>query len=129
VTIGQTVSIVVTVSNPGSVNVNFTIQVRWASVNVTQMSETLTANQQKSFTLSWDTTMYGAGTDTLSVVIFNDGAWSNTSAGSSYSLVAPPQPFFTSTVIAAIGGGVLAAAVALLGVFLGLRRRKKPAAL
>src|SRR2546428_474706 len=103
-TVGQTVSVTVTVSNPGNVNVDFTIQVRWASVNVTQMSETLMANQQKSFTLSWDTTMYGAGTSTLSVVIFNDGAWSDTSAGSSYSLAAPPQPFFTSTVIAAISG-------------------------
>jgi len=126
-TVGQTVSVTVTVSNPGNVNVDFTIQVRWASVNVTQMSETLMANQQKSFTLSWDTTMYGAGTSTLSVVIFNDGAWSDTSAGSSYSLAAPPQPFFTSTVIAAISG--VSAAVVLLGLFLGLRRRRKPAAL
>ncbi len=126
-TIGQTVSVNVTVSNPGNVNVDFTIQVRWASVNVTQMSETLMANQQKSFTLSWDTTMYGAGTSTLSVVIFNDGAWSDTNAGSSYSLAAPPQPFFTSTVIAAISG--VSAAVVLLGLFLGLRRRRKPAAL
>src|SRR2546427_1366714 len=126
-TIGQVVSVTVTVSNPGNVNVDFTIQVRWASVNVTQMSETLMANQQKSFTLSWDTTMYGAGTSTLSVVIFNDGAWSDTNAGSSYSLTAPPQPFFTSTVIAAISG--VSAAVVLLGLFLGLRRRRKPAAL
>src|SRR6266568_2336049 len=126
-TVGQTVSVTVTVSNPGNVNVDFTIQVRWASVNVTQMSETLMANQQKSFTLSWDTTMYGAGTSTLSVVIFNDGAWSDTSAGSSYSLAAPPQPFFTSTVIAAISG--VSAAVVLLGLFFGLRRRRKPAAL
>src|SRR2546427_3651237 len=126
-TVGQTVSVTVTVSNPGNVNVDFTIQVRWASVNVTQMSETLLANQQKSFTLSWDTTMYGAGTSTLSVVIFNDGAWSDTSAGSSYSLTAPPQPFFTSTVIATISG--VSAAVVLLGLFLGLRRRRKPAAL
>src|SRR3989441_723163 len=126
-TVGQTVSVTVTVSNPGNVNVDFTIQVRWASVNVTQMSETLLANQQKSFTLSWDTTMYGAGTSTLSVVIFNDGAWSDTSAGSSYSLTAPPQPFFTSTVIATISG--VSAAVVLLGRFLGLRRRRKPAAL
>src|SRR5205807_3046801 len=112
-TIGQTVSVNVTVPNPGNVNVDFSIQVRWASVNVTQMSETLMANQQKSFTLSWDTTMYGAGTSTLSVVIFNDGAWSNTSAGSNYSLTAAAQPFFTSTVIAALGA-VLAAVVVVL---------------
>src|SRR5207245_2777759 len=85
-TVGQTVSVTVTVSNPGNVNVDFTIQVRWASVNVTQMSETLMANQQKSFTISWDTTMYGSGM----ILIFQDEQWDERFAllcGSS----SPPQ--------------------------------------
>jgi hypothetical protein len=111
------------VSNSGGVNVNFTLQVKWGSVTVVQMNETVPANQQKSFNLSWDTTGYGAGANTVSVVIFNDGVWSATSTGSSYSLVAPAPPFFTSTTIAVIGG--VAAAVAVLAIFLGLRLRKK----
>jgi hypothetical protein len=123
-TIGQVVSVTVTVSNSGGVNVNFTLQVKWGSVTVVQMNETLPANQQKSFSLLWDTTGYGAGVNTASVVIFNGGAWSTTSTGSSYSLVAPAPPFFTSTTIAVIGA--VAAAVAVLAIFLVLRLRKKP---
>jgi hypothetical protein len=122
-TIGQVVSVTVTVSNSDGVNINFTLQVKWGSVTVVQMNETLPANQQKSFSLSWDTTGFGAGANTVSVVIFNDGSWSVTSTGSSYSLVAPTPPFFTSTTIAVIGG--VLAAVAVLAIFLGLRLRKK----
>jgi hypothetical protein len=87
------------------------------------MNETLPANQQKPFSVSWDTTGYAEGANTISVVIFNDGVWSATSAGSSYSLAAPAPPFFTGTTIAVIGG--ILAAVAALAIFLGLRLRKK----
>jgi hypothetical protein len=123
-TIGQVVALTVTVSNTGGLNVNFTLQVKWGSVTVVQVNEMVPANQQKSFSLSWDTTGYGAGANTVTVVIFNDGAWSATGTGSSYSLVAPAPPFFTSTTTAVIGG--IAAAVAVLAIFLGLRLRKKP---
>ena len=120
-TVGQKVTVTVTVVNSGSVTANFTLRVKWGSVTVVEQNETLPPGQQ-SYPLSWDTTGTGAATDTISAVIFQDGAWSNSSTGPSYTLSPAGATFFNTETLAVIGG--VAAAVALLSLFLFLRRRR-----
>jgi hypothetical protein len=133
-TIGQTVTIDVVVYNNGTTDENFQLTVSWGSVQVAQKNFTLAhgqSSQSQPFTLTWDTTNFATGTDTLSAQIppakgetnLND----NTLAGPTFTLSAPGQPGLSATEIVAIAGGVGGAAAIGGGLFF-LRRRKKLAA-
>ncbi len=128
-TIGQKVTITVGVTNIGTVDVSFTVRVFWGSAKVTEENHTLSAGQPATYTLTWDTTQYGAGTATISARIPpvpNEVDTSdNIRTGPSLTLVAPAPPLLTSSQ-ALIAGGGAATAVILLALFLFLRRKKTP---
>jgi LPXTG-motif cell wall-anchored protein len=138
--IGQTVTIDVVVYNNGTTDENFQIAVSWGSVQVTTKNFTLAhgqSSQNQPFMLTWDTSIYLAGTNPISVAGTNPisaqvsqakgetNINDNNLTGPSFTLSAPSQGF-SATTIAAIVGGVGVAAVG--GGLFFLRRRRKPAA-
>jgi LPXTG-motif cell wall-anchored protein len=131
-TIGQTVTIDVVVYNNGTTDENFQIAVSWGSVQVTTKNFTLAhgqSSQNQPFMLTWDTSIYLAGTNPISAQVSQAKGETNINdnnlTGPSFTLSAPSQGF-SATTIAAIVGGVGVAAVG--GGLFFLRRRRKPAA-
>ena len=121
-TVGQKVTVTVTVVNSGTVTADFTLRVKWGSVTVVVENETLGPGQTYPYQLSWDTTGSGAATNTVSAEIQQQSVWSSSGTGPSYTLAAASTPFFNTTTIAVIGAVV--AAVILLSILLVLRRRR-----
>ncbi len=121
-TIGQTVTVTATVLNNGTTTQSFTLRILWGDLTVAEQTETLDPGQSKPFTLYWDTSGRTPDNRPMTAVVSSGSSI----PGTSLKLVAPAQPFLTSTevLLAAVGGAI--AAMAILSLFLFFRRRKPP---
>jgi LPXTG-motif cell wall-anchored protein len=91
------------------------------------VNDTIPAGQTKTETLTWDTTGFSAGSNTIVAVLSTAGGLNGPSSqanGKSVALAAAPPPL-TGSQIAIIGGIIAAIAVVVLALVL-LRRRKPP---
>ncbi len=119
ITIGQRVTVTVTVLNNGTNTQTFTLRILWGDLTVAQQTETLNPGEQRPFPLSWDTSGRTPDNRPITAVI----SPGNSMTGPSVALTAPTQPFLTSSQILLSTGGA-AAAIILLSLFLFLRRKK-----
>ncbi len=119
ITIGQRVTVTVTVLNNGTATQTFTLRILWGDLTVAQQNETLNPSEQRSFPLSWDTSGRTPDSRPITAVVSSGSSMSSPSI----ALTAPAQPFLTSSQILLATGGA-AAAIILLSLFLFLRRKK-----
>ncbi len=131
ITVGTKVTFNVVIVNNGTADENFQIWIRWGSVTVANQSFFLASGQTHPFPLTWDTTGYGAATNTISVVVppvqgETTPDLDNTLQGPSLTLVAAPQPLFSSLLSspAFYVGLPVAIIIVLIALYLVLRGRK-----
>jgi hypothetical protein len=126
VTIGSKVVVPVSVTNNAPISQKMTVQLRWGAITVNSTDVTLGPGEQRTVTLSWDTSQYGPGTANVTVAIPQTGSIQN--AGP-LTLNSPSQPVLSGglpLVLGAVGVGV--AAVVGAAVFLLRRSRTVTAA-
>ncbi len=122
VTIGQRVTVTVTILNNGTSTQDFTVQILWGDLIVAQQTGTLSPGQEKPFTFYWDTSGRAPDTRPITAALSSGSSMS----GPSVALTTPAQPFLTSSQILLVAGGGAATAITILSLFVFLRRRKTP---
>jgi hypothetical protein len=126
---GQTVTFTVKLNNTGTLLGNFSVWIDWGSMRVTTpINDTIGPGSTKVETLTWDTTGYAAGSDTITIVLAttggNNGPGSQLS-GQTLSLAAAPPPLFNTTTLAIIGAAAVVAAIVVVALFLRRRNRTR----
>jgi hypothetical protein len=127
-TVGQTVTVTVHVTNNGTVDEKFVINIKWADKTVASMNETLASGQSGTFMIKWDTTGLNPATATLSVAIppvsGETIASDNTATYGGFTLNAQQSPLLPASSLPFVVGGVLAVIIILGVLVLVVRRRK-----
>ncbi len=122
VTVGQAVSVTVTVLNNGTVNGDYQLQVLWGNFVVSRPNGTLPMNDPQQLNIPWDTSRFPAGTFAVTATVVTvSGQTTRQFTGPALTLSAPPQP---ASVDPLLVGGV--AAIIFLIVLFAFFRRKKP---
>jgi len=126
---GQTVTFTVKLNNTGTLLGNFSVWINWGSTRVTTpINDTIGPGSTKVETLTWDTTGFAAGSDTITVVLATPGG--NNGPGSqlssqTLSLAAAPPPLFNTTTLAIIGAAAVVAAIVVVALLLRRRNRTR----
>ncbi len=122
VTVGQPISVTVTVLNNGTINGDYQLQVLWDNLVVSRPNGTLPLNNPQQLNIPWDTSRFPAGTFAVTATVLTvSGQTTRQFTGPTLTLSAPPQP---ASVDPLLVGGV--AAIIFLMVLFAFFRRKKP---
>lgn len=133
VTVGENVSINVTVENQGNVRETFNVTAYYNStatwtVIETEVNVSLSGGAETTLTLTWNTTDVSAGNYTIkanATTVFGEtDTTDNTYIDDTVLLEAPPSPFPIEIIIAIV---VIVIVVAVAIIYYYLRKRSKPA--